>query len=142
MSAMLYRPREIHQAIVEMQTGPDVAKHNSHDEKSCSFQVTDRFLSTIPEDNISVSETSNNRRRSSALQIPKTCHMAHSMEDISTDSTIYLKERKQSVIDTNKKQKQKSKSWKKSVARYIDFALLRNPLFLLMASTVMMMVGY
>ena len=65
------------------------------------------------------------------------------MEDLSTDSTIYFKEEKNKPqsskteeCSNNRKQK---KSCSESIGRYIDFSLLKNPLFVLLTGTVMMM---
>lgn len=65
------------------------------------------------------------------------------MEDLSTDSTIYFKEEKNKPhssrteeCSNNRKQK---KSCAEAIGRYIDFSLLKNPLFVLLTGTVMMM---
>lgn len=156
LSAVLYRPIEIHQAIVEYEreqkaafVPPVVSISDANNEGDINKDPVfnqERCLSSIPEDDDSFNDNPNELRPPTPAR-PRGWSMVHSMEDISTDSTIYLKEEikpASSKTDISKRNeeylgKKKTKSFTDSVRRYIDISLLANPLFLLLTVTVMLM---
>ena len=155
LSAALYRPIEVHQAIVE--SADDCTPPRDIE---CSNEMNPtsdcQFLSKIPEDNISVVCTKSAKPSNNDLS--HTPSMIHNVEDKCTDSTnVYYKEnvsqRKPANADDEccaplNDEKTKPDKCRKTgncsklcsiILSYIDLSLIKNPLFLLMAATVMLM---
>lgn len=153
LSAALYRPIEVHQAIVERVSKAKIEDENvamiKDDKTNNDHHTTISGLTTIEEN-----ETLGESLKETFSHRPS---IVHSIEDLSTDSTVYYKENVVTLkpnsacekveITTVKESTHKSKSsfgnnqHSKlcSITKYIDLSLLKNPLFLLMASTVMFM---
>ncbi len=146
LSAALYRPIEVHQAIIESDSCP-LAGVECNDTSDC------RFLSTIHENDPTVM-CNTGRNPSNMNDLPHTPSIFHSVEDLCTDSTVYYKDNVSHLQSPNtdeckppKTDKSeadkclKTKNCRKffSALNYIDLSLINNPLFLLMALTVMLM---
>ena len=124
-SAALYRPVEVHQAIVEL----DEMK------KRLGTNGARKYIASTNCDSSRIVQYQAENENS-----PRKPDMVHSVEDLSTDSTIYYKEK---INADSKNCKESSHGGKANcigtLKRYLDFSLITNPLFLLMASTVMLM---
>ena len=142
LSAALYRPIEVHQAIVELDEMKKIFRKNGAkfiSAKSCDSKIVQPRCSI---EEIAKNENSLHKphEQLSSCQKKKT-DMVHSVEDLSTDSTIYYKK----TIKTDNKNCLKELNYggktncTGTLRRYLDFTLITNPLFLLMASTVMLM---
>lgn len=134
-SAALYRPVEVHQAIVELD---EMKKRFGKNGAQIAATICD---SRIVRSHRLIAKNENCEQLMNCCQ-NKKIDMVHSVEDLSTDSTIYYKE-KMNTDDKNSCRKE-TKHEKKTnctgtLRRYLDFSLIINPLFLLMASTVMLM---
>ena len=152
LSAALYRPVEVHQTIVENVTQINIpnnyAVSSGIDCDYVQHVPAGGRLTTISEDDISLVHD----RLSHRLSI------IHSVEDLSTNSTViytenmsysksnnaadgFLTEKSVQTELTSVSYSNKTNRRFKfcSLMDFIDFSLLQNPLFLLMASTVMLM---
>ncbi|KAI9555860.1 hypothetical protein GHT06_018377 [Daphnia sinensis] len=154
LSAALYRPIEIHQAIMESgmdtSTNLEVADVGGID---CNVHIPVGRPVTINEDDISLVHS--NRDKVSSNNFPHRLSVIHSIEDLSTNSTVIYTENLSYPKPTSPDQcltekfvqtEPPSSPVKKvrrlnpcSITNYIDLSLIKNPLFLLMASTVMLM---
>jgi hypothetical protein len=159
LSAALYRPVEVHQAIVEngmtINISTDCTVPNSID---CAHvhHTPDGRLATIPEDGISLVRGS--RDKLSTTDLPQRLSMIHSVEDLSTNSTVIYTEnilnsksnhvegclteksvQTEPAIGYSEKKNRRFKFC--SLLDYIDLSLIKNPMFLLMATTVMFMAA-
>lgn len=141
LSAALYRPFEVHQAIVERDI--EYVKGDElmpKPECNDSHPQPDYHLLNIPEGGVSV-----NRK---PLTLISEIDLSHKSM-LSTDSTALhienLAQLKSAtpdefLSDTETKSRSKTKEKKCCLFnKYIDFSLIQNPLFLLLASTVMLM---
>lgn len=180
-SACLYRPIHIHQQIVELdqqrklgRNQPTNAEFTSVVEPVIDIEIPpmavpqplsdthslsntlqvpgSRWITSATEDNISVVDSIYE-----GSAIPFHCResiMVHSIEDLSTDSTIFYKEKMSnaaSVLSLRQgdgttiyepslaSQRSLPSGPFRTLARYIDITLVANPLFLLITSTVMLM---
>ena len=180
-SACLYRPIHIHQQIVELdqqrklgRNQPNNAEFTSVVEPVIDIEIPpmavpqplsdthslsntlqvpgSRWITSATEDNISVVDSIYE-----GSAIPFHCResiMVHSIEDLSTDSTIFYKEKMSnaaSVLSLRQgdgttiyepslaSQRSLPSGPFRTLARYIDITLVANPLFLLITSTVMLM---
>lgn len=176
-SACLYRPIHIHQQIVELDQQRKQQSNNISNgdftsivepavenppvvvpvlqqladihSSSNTLQVPGRWVTSAPEDNISVVDSIYE-----GSAIPFHCResaMVHSIEDLSTDSTIFYKEKMSNAASVlSLRQGDGATVYEPSLtsqrsgilrtlSRYIDITLVANPLFLLMTSTVMLM---
>lgn len=132
---------------------------------SFTLQVPDRVLGSVREDDSSIGDggSLNEQRLSAIPRRLRASSMIHSIEDLSTDSTCYYKDTKSmkgaSVVSlrhphqpasNNGTLRSASQDGVSAVVkptccslanlnRYIDTSLTRNPLFLIMALTVMLM---
>ena len=161
LSAVIYRPIEIHQAIVESErkTTDLPTIHNftpipiiidpGNDDHSSDFNSP-----TTHEDSESSPSLKKKKNQLSAHNLSPISSMMHSVEDLTTDSTIcYTDFRRQmakksasktdvlSSLSQHQSKKNKKRKWSKicSIFKCIDLTLTTNPLFLLLASTVMLM---
>ena len=159
LSAALYRPIEIHQAIVEYEWKVDKPTTQGlipkiivavDEEKGLGFQPP-----PINEDAETASSLKTSSNKLSLHDLSRKSSMFHSVEDVSTDSTVYYKESchqraqngdslpSKSLSSKNHNESDKPSKGKcstlHSIINCIDFSLIRNPLFLLLASTVMLM---
>ncbi|KAK4025124.1 Monocarboxylate transporter 9 [Daphnia magna] len=156
LSAALYRPIEIHQAIMESVMGMDIPTnldgvHVGGIDRE--VHVPDGRPVTINEDDISLVHS--NRNNVLSNNFPHRLSVIHSIEDLSTNSTViytenipYPKPKSPDQCLTEKfvqtePQNSPVKKLRRfklcSITNYIDLSLIKNPLFLLMASTVMLM---
>lgn len=156
LSAALYRPVEVHQAIVESTTVMEISTirdstlPNGLDRDHC---VPGELPITIAE--YDVLSVHNNRNKVLSTDLLCRLSISHSVEDLSTNSTVLYTENTSHTKTTNLDRcpidkfvqtEPQSCPVKKdhrfkpcSFMNYIDLSLIKNPLFLLMASTVMLM---
>lgn len=161
LSAALYRPVEVHQAIVENVTSINIsADCTVPNGVECGYvhHVPDDRLATIPEDDISLVRGS--RDKIPTTDLSHRLSMIHSVEDLSTNSTVIyteniLNSKSNNVIEESLTEKsvqteptigcseKKNRRFKfcRSLIDFIDFSLIKNPLFLLMAFSVMFMAA-
>lgn len=155
LSAALYRPVEVHQAIVENVTQINIPNNCAVSSGiECDYVQhvpAGGRLTTISEDDISLVHD-----RLSTTDLSHRLSIIHSVEDLSTNSTViytenmsysksnnadgFLTEKSvQTEVTVSYSNKTNRRFKFCSLMDFIDFSLLKNPLFLLMASTVMLM---
>lgn len=154
LSATLYRPIEVHQVIVELdlkkankngsyniaiqESGTLTTINNPADRELVPTSATDHIVDDVASITSSPPASPRQSRRRS--------EMVHSIEDLSTVSTVYYE--KNSVPTSNEyplKQPPmladscEKSSFTSTLRRYIDLSLLTNPLFIIICWTVMLM---
>lgn len=144
LSAALYRPVEVHQAIIELDEMKKAMKNSKKQISTTNSSINNamikisgsqRSLESIAENGDYLHEP----RQIHGRRQSKKIDLVHSVEDLSTDSTIYYKEEKSIEAKCDNKSKREKSNCTATLRRYIDLSLTTNPLFLLMASTVMLM---
>ena len=174
-SASLYRPIHVHQQIVELDQQKKLRCNNPSNgdftsiiepiienpplvvsqplsdihNSSNTLQVPSRWATSAPEDNVSVVDSI-----FEGSAIPFHCKesaMVHSIEDLSTDSTIFYKEKMSNAASVLSLRQgdgttvyepsltSQRSGFLRTLVQYIDITLVADPLFLLMTSTVMLM---
>lgn len=117
-----------------------------------TLQAPDQWLGPIPEDSVSMKSSINERSSIPPYVRERSMTMVHSIDDLSTDSTIFYKEKMSRAagslisldemdgsLNNDPSVASKQSGCLATVRRYLDITLVKNPLFLLMASTVMLM---
>lgn len=139
LSAALYRPIEVHQAIIESQTKFVITYETP---------TVDCHLLSVPEEDAVITSKT---LKVSTTDLSHRSAMFHSVGDLSTDSTVIYKENLSNlklntdngnVVPTESKLSEKPQTKRTklcSVIDFIDFSLIKDSLFLLVASTVMLM---
>lgn len=162
LSAALYRPTEVHQAISENNGKTDSSTSDSLIPKIITeVAYDDQHGPEVHQDHILEVDNKLVGLKQSPThllrpELERKSSMFHSIEDLTTDSTIYYKEmchqkpevncqppvergEGQNFHPSEKPKKPRERPSICTILNYIDFTLIRNPLFLLLASTVMLM---